>query len=115
MMNMEKGKRIRFPFSYSIRIYRGWIMLRVVLADDEIKVILLMQKLIDWQSLGYEVVGIANDGFRALELVKEKQPHLLITDIRMPGCDGIDLIRRAKELQPKLHSIVISGSRYRPI
>ena len=111
MMNMEKGKRIRFPFSYSIRIYRGWIMLRVVLADDEIKVILLMQKLIDWQSLGYEVVGIANDGLRALELVKEKQPHLLITDIRMPGCDGIDLIRRAKELQPKLHSIVISGYR----
>ena len=86
-------------------------MLRVVLADDEIKVILLMQKLIDWQSLGYEVVGIANDGYRALELVKEKQPHLLITDIRMPGCDGIDLIRRAKELQPKLHSIVISGYR----
>lgn len=86
-------------------------MLRVVLADDENKVILLLQKLIDWQSLGYEVVGIANDGLRALELVKEKQPHLLITDIRMPGYDGIELIRCAKELQPKLHTIVISGYR----
>lgn len=86
-------------------------MLRVVLADDENKVILLMQKLIDWESLGYEIVGTANDGLRALELVGEKQPHLLITDIRMPGYSGIELIRRAKELQPNLHFIVISGYR----
>ena len=86
-------------------------MLRVVLADDENKVILLMQKLIDWEALGYEIAGTANDGLRALELVREKQPHLLITDVRMPGCDGIELIQRAKALQPKLHFIVISGSR----
>lgn len=57
-------------------------MLRVVLADDENKVILLMQKLIDWEALGYEIAGTANDGLRALELVREKQPHLLITDVR---------------------------------
>ena len=37
-------------------------MLRVVLADDENKVILLMQKLIDWEALGYEIAGTANDG-----------------------------------------------------
>lgn len=58
-------------------------MLRVVLADDEKKVISLMQKLIDWEGLGYEVVGTANDGLRALELVQQMQPHVLITDIRM--------------------------------
>lgn len=86
-------------------------MLRVVLADDEHKIILLLQKLIDWNRLGYEIVGTANDGLRALELVREKQPHLLITDIQMPGCTGIDLIRQAKELQPELHFIVISGYR----
>ena len=86
-------------------------MLKVVLADDEKKVVLLMQKLIDWQALGYEIVGVANDGLHALELVQEKQPHLLISDIRMPGCDGLELIRKAKELQPGLHFIVISGYR----
>ena len=37
-------------------------MIKVVLADDENKVILLMRKLIDWESLGYEIVGTANDG-----------------------------------------------------
>lgn len=86
-------------------------MLRVVLADDENKIILLLQKLIDWESLGYEIAGTANDGLRALELVQEKQPHLLITDVRMPGCSGIELIQRAKDLQPNLHFIVISGYR----
>lgn len=86
-------------------------MLRVVLADDEKKVLLLLQKLINWESLGYEIVGTANDGLSALRLVQQLQPQLLITDIRMPGCDGIELIRRAKELQPKLHFIVISGYR----
>ncbi|MBS6545809.1 MAG: response regulator [Butyricicoccus pullicaecorum] len=86
-------------------------MVKVVLADDENKIILLMRKLIEWDKLGYEIVGTANDGLRALELVQELQPQLLITDIRMPGCDGLDLIRRAKEIQPALHCIVISGYR----
>ena len=86
-------------------------MLSVVLADDENKILLLLQKLIDWGSMGYEIVGTANDGLRALELVREKQPDLLITDVRMPGCSGIELIQRAKDLQPNLRFIVISGYR----
>ena len=44
-------------------------MLRVVLADDERKVIFLLRELIDWDKLGYEIVGVAHDGLRALELV----------------------------------------------
>ena len=86
-------------------------MLRVVLADDENKVILLMQKLIDWEALGYEIAGTANDELRALELVREKQPHLLITDVRMPGCDGIELIQRAKAMVPLLVPLFISAFR----
>ena len=86
-------------------------MLRVVLADDEKKVLLLMRKLIDWEGLGFEIVGMASDGISALDQVREKKPHLLVTDIRMPGCDGIDLIRQAKQIQPGLHFIIVSGYR----
>ena len=86
-------------------------MIKVVLADDEKKVVLLLQKLIDWEKQGFEIVGIANDGIHALELVRDKQPQLLITDIRMPGCDGIELIRQARELQPGIHFVIISGYR----
>ncbi len=84
-------------------------MIKVVLADDEKKIIILLQKLIDWERLGYEIVGIANDGIRALELVKEKQPQILITDIRMPGCDGLELIQQIRRTQPKIHFVIISG------
>ena len=86
-------------------------MLKVILADDEKKVIFLLQKLIDWEQMGYEIAGIAHDGLSALRLIEETQPQLLVTDIRMPGCSGIDLIRRARELQPTLHCIIISGYR----
>lgn len=86
-------------------------MLKVVLADDENKILLLLQKLIDWERLGYEIVGTANDGLRALELVREKQPDLLLTDVRMPGCSGIELIQQARDVQPNLHFIIISGYR----
>lgn len=86
-------------------------MIKTVLADDEKKVVYLLQKLIDWETLGYEIVGIAHDGIHALELVREKEAQLLLTDIRMPGCDGIELIRRAKELNPGLNVIIISGYR----
>lgn len=61
-----------------------------------------MCKLIDWESLGFEIVGMASDGMHALEMIRDKQPHLLVTDIRMPGFDGIDLIRQAKQIQPGL-------------
>lgn len=84
-------------------------MLKVILADDERKVVLLLQKMIDWGRMGYEIVGVANDGIQALRLIERQQPDLLITDIRMPGCDGIDLIRRARELVPSIHFIIISG------
>ena len=85
-------------------------MLRVVLADDEKKVLLLMRKLIDWEGLGFEIVGMASDGMHAhCDECATRQPHLLVTDIRMPGFDGIDLIRQAKQIQPGLHFIVVSG------
>lgn len=86
-------------------------MLKVVLADDEHKIILLLQKLIDWAGLGYEIVGTANDGLSALELVERQQPHLLITDVQMPGCSGLELIQQARALQPELHFVIISGYR----
>ena len=62
------------------------------------KVLLLMCKLIDWKSLGFEIVGMASDGMHALEMIRDKQPHLLVTDIRMPGLSGLDLIRKTNEV-----------------
>ncbi len=84
-------------------------MLKVLIADDEERICKLIQILGPWQALGMEVCATAANGIEALELIKTKEPDILITDIRMPGCDGLTLISRAKELQPNLEIIIISG------
>lgn len=84
-------------------------MLRVVVADDEDRVCQLILMLADWDSLGMEVVGTAGNGLEALELVERLHPDILVTDIRMPGCHGLDLIQRAKARFPQLEIVIISG------
>lgn len=87
-------------------------MYRVVIADDEPKVSKLIKALIDWDGLGLELVGTAGDGIAALELIESQKPDIVITDIRMPGYDGIELISRAKSLYPEMDVVIISGYRH---
>lgn len=84
-------------------------MLKVVVADDEARVCQLILMLADWESLGMEVAGTASNGLEALELVERIHPDILITDIRMPGCHGLELIERAKGKFPQLEIVIISG------
>lgn len=84
-------------------------MFKVVIADDEARVCRLVQALADWDTLGMEVAATASNGIEALELVERLNPDILITDIRMPGCDGLELIEKAKKLSAKLEIIIISG------
>lgn len=87
-------------------------MYRVVIADDEPKVSQLIKNLIEWERLGLEHIATAHDGIAALELIKKHQPDIVITDIRMPGYDGIELIKYTKELYPDIDFIIISGYQY---
>lgn len=84
-------------------------MLKVILADDEVRICRLIQALADWKSLDMEVVATASNGVEALELIQQYQPDILVTDIRMPGVNGLELIERAKELLPELEIVIISG------
>ena len=77
-------------------------MMKVIVADDEAKVCQLICSLVDWASLDMEVAGVAHNGIEALELVETLRPDLIITDIRMPGYDGLELISRAKAAKPDL-------------
>ena len=87
----------------------GGRRLKVLIADDEIKVCRLIQHLVDWDALEMDIIGFANDGKTAYENICEKKPDIVITDIRMPIYDGLELIRRAKETNPEINFIVISG------
>lgn len=86
-------------------------MYKVLIADDEEKVCQLISKIIDWEALGVEIVGIANDGKSAVNLIAEKLPDIVITDIRMPGYDGLELIEKSKQINNNIHFIIISGYR----
>lgn len=85
-------------------------MHRVLLVDDEIYARKGLRSLIDWEALGYQVIEEADNGEDALDLIQKLEPDLVLTDIRMPEVDGIELIRRATEgPYPKPGFIIISG------
>ena len=65
---------------------------KVILVDDEVEVIDVMKKKIRWNDLGFDVVGSANNGVKALELVEKLQPDVVLTDIKMPYMDGLEHI-----------------------
>lgn len=84
-------------------------MIRAVIADDEAWIRSLMRNMIDWRGLGIQLAGEAENGTMALGECLAKRPDILITDVKMPGLDGLDLIRRLKDSLPELETIVISG------
>ncbi|MDO5345963.1 MAG: response regulator [Lachnospiraceae bacterium] len=84
-------------------------MVKVIVADDEERICQLIEALVDWEALGLELLGFAHNGLEAGEMVEKLGPDILITDIRMPGCSGLDLIRRVKESSRAPEIIVISG------
>ncbi len=84
-------------------------MLRVLIADDEEKICLLISNLVNWKALGYEIIGMVHDGEDAMSFIKEHHPDVVISDIRMPGMDGIELITQTKALYPDICFIIISG------
>lgn len=84
-------------------------MYRLVVIDDEYIVVEGIKALIARMKLDYEVVGAAYDGIKGLEVVRECKPDLVITDIRIPGLDGLSLIETAKEDCPDTDFVVISG------
>lgn len=87
-------------------------MIKVIIVEDEEKVCQLIIRLVNWEQMGMEIVGVAHDGIEALEMIEKCVPDLVITDIRMPGCDGLEMIRQAKQKKADLEFLIISGYRY---
>lgn len=84
-------------------------MWKVLLVDDEHLIVKGLGKLINWASLDVEIVGEAIDGLTADRMIHEKQPDLVVSDIRMPGFTGLELLARHKGDTKSPKFIFISG------
>lgn len=84
-------------------------MWRVVIIEDEDLLREGLKSCFDWEKKGFEIVGDADNGRKALELIREKRPDVVFTDIKMPFMDGITMTERLKDEFPEMKVVIISG------
>lgn len=84
-------------------------MYRMVVADDEYIVVEGIKVILARQNLPCQVVGYAYNGMEALDVIHQQKPDIVITDIRMPGLDGLSLIESCRSFLPEAYYVVISG------
>lgn len=81
----------------------------VIVADDEPEICEAVCQMVDWEQLGFRLVGSAGNGVDALQMVEQLQPDLLLTDIEMPFISGTELSRQVREVQPLIQVAFLSG------
>lgn len=82
--------------------------MKIMIVDDEPKIRRGMKTLLEEQD-GFEVIGIYDNAMSSLSDLDEKQPNVLITDIKMPEYSGLDLIEKIREKDKNLYIIILSG------
>lgn len=82
---------------------------KVMLVDDEENVARAILKKIEWEAIGFEVPKYARNGIEALELAESLKPDVVMTDIKMPYMDGMELARNLRKLYPNIRIIFFSG------
>lgn len=84
-------------------------MLRLMIVDDEQIIREALSQMIDFESLGYELIATAKNGMEAYDIICDEYPDVVITDIRMPILNGLDLIERSIKTDSKISFILLSG------
>ena len=85
-------------------------MYKVFIADDEKWIVESLKACINWKEYGFEVIGQARNGEQALKQIMVMKPDVVFTDIRMPGINGLELIKKVKEeIGANIQFIIVSG------
>ncbi len=84
-------------------------MFRVFMVDDEPSVIEGLKIMIPWEEFDFELCGEASNGQEALSKIEKLHPHLIITDICMPGINGLELIYKVQEFDSETEFVILSG------
>lgn len=86
-------------------------MIKVVIIDDEPIIVEGLSKAIDWDKWDCRVVGTASDGEEGLEVIRKEKPNMIITDIQMPGINGLTMIGALKSEFPFMQIAILTGYR----
>lgn len=81
----------------------------LLLVDDEEEVLRVIVKKINWKKIGFHIIGTANNGAQAFELVEKYQPDVIMTDIKMPYMNGLELFQQVKNDYPATKLLIFSG------
>jgi two-component system response regulator YesN len=84
-------------------------MMKVLITDDEIQIRKGLRLKVDWEEEGFQIVEEASNGSEALEIIKKTEIDVVITDMRMPIMDGVELAMRCHAEFPHIKVIVLSG------
>ena len=83
--------------------------IQVMLVDDEYLAIEDLKTLIDWNALGFEICATARSGRQALHAFESAPADLVITDISMPGMNGITLVEQLQQKNPRLLFLLLTA------
>ena len=85
------------------------VMVQLLIVDDEPLVQIGIRSMLNWESMGIEIAGTATNGRQAYDIILEKHPEIVITDIKMPIMDGMQLIEKCQSQEhPPLFILLTS-------
>jgi two-component system response regulator YesN len=83
--------------------------MKLLILDDDIQIREGLERGIDWKSAGFEEVRSAGDGVMGLRVAREMAPDIVLSDVRMPGMDGLEFLHAVKDIFPRIKVVLISG------
>lgn len=84
-------------------------MITLMIVDDEVGIRKGIKRFIDWNAWNIALVAEASNGTDALQLALKTKPDILLTDIRMPGLNGLELSRQVLQNSPETRIIILTG------
>lgn len=85
-------------------------MYKVCFADDEPIIFKVLNALVDWAGIGFQIAGTATDGVEAFSLYEKEKPDLIIIDIKMPLMDGLSCVKQIREKDKKVKIVLLTAS-----
>lgn len=86
-------------------------MYKVVIIDDEPIIVEGISRIVPWEDYDCKIIGTANDGMEGAKVIRELEPHIIISDIAMPGVDGLTMVAGLKSEFPNMEVSILTGYR----